>query len=321
MKRVMMIIVVMSISSLTVCAEGTIKTAHLTTASTVRDIAEHPAFDSFGKRVLTRDNNLSYYNIRLSNVASLMPYHQEIRPSVVVSTLNYMIDQVTEGKTIFYDFYTSQQKQIDRDKENTGLFFFKGKPGAPFAVVCPGGGFSYVGSLHEGFPLALELSKNGYNSFSIKYRVGGEQRATEDLAAALSYIFKHAKSLDVGVRNYSIWGGSAGARMVANIGSNGAAAYGGDNLPKPIVVVMQYTGHSYYTQNDPPTFAIVGENDGIASPEVMERRINNLRSVGIATEFYKYRNVGHGFGLGTGTSAEGWINNAIQFWEKHQILR
>jgi len=27
--------------------------------------------------------------------------------------------------------------------------------------------------------------------------------------------------------------------------------------------------------------------------------------------------VGHGFGLGVGTSAEGWIAAALTFWEKH----
>ena len=321
MKRVMPIMAAMSIFTSLACAEDTRNSAHLTTASTVRDIVNHPAFESFSERLLTRDDNSSYYTTRLSDVASLMPYHQEVRPSVVVNTLNYMIDQVTKGRMIFYDFYTSQQKQTDRDKENTGLFFFRGKPGAPFAVVCPGGGFSYVGSLHEGFPLALALSEKGYNAFSLKYRVGGEQRATEDLAAALSYIVRNAQRLDVSVQDYSVWGASAGARMAANIGSNGTAAYGSDNLPRPCVVVIQYTGHSYYTKNDPPTFAIVGENDGIASPAVMERRIRNLRNVGIDTEFYRYGNVGHGFGLGIGTSAEGWINNAIQFWEKHRKNR
>jgi hypothetical protein len=28
-----------------------------------------------------------------------------------------------------------------------------------------------------------------------------------------------------------------------------------------------------------------------------------------------YRNVGHGFALGTGTSVEGWVTNALRFWE------
>ena len=68
------------------------------------------------------------------------------------------------------------------------MFFFRGKPGAPFAVISPGGGFSYVGSIHEGFPLAVALSQKGYNAFVLQYRVGGETIACEDLAAALSYI-------------------------------------------------------------------------------------------------------------------------------------
>jgi hypothetical protein len=40
-----------------------------------------------------------------------------------------------------------------------------GRPGAPFAVVCPGGGFSYVGSVHEGFPHAAAISSKGLNAF------------------------------------------------------------------------------------------------------------------------------------------------------------
>lgn len=49
----------------------------------------------------------------------------------------------------------------------------------------------------------------------------------------------------------------------------------------------------------------------------MQRRINNLNDLGIDTQFEVYPNLGHGFGLGTNTSAEGWINNAISFWESH----
>jgi hypothetical protein len=37
----------------------------------------------------------------------------------------------------------------------------RGKPGAPFAVIAPGGGFAFVASLHEGFPYAAEISRAG----------------------------------------------------------------------------------------------------------------------------------------------------------------
>jgi hypothetical protein len=156
----------------------------------VRDIVNHPAFSGFGELLLPRDNNSSYYNTGLSNIASLIPYHQNVNPADVVNALNTMIDQANSGEKIFYDFYTMAQKRADPAKENTGLFFFRGNQGtkgsrAPFAIICPGGGFSYVGSLHEGFPIAHALSKRGYNAFVIRYRIGGERIACEDLAAAI----------------------------------------------------------------------------------------------------------------------------------------
>jgi acetyl esterase/lipase len=138
------------------------------------------------------------------------------------------------------------------------------------------------------------------------------------LAAALTFIFANADALQVGTGDYSLWGGSAGARMAAYLGSYGAAAYGGNDLPKPVAVVMQYTGHSDYTNNDPPTYVCIGENDGIASPQAMERRVNHLNSLGIDTEFHVYPNLGHGFGLGIATSAEGWWKDALAFWEGHK---
>jgi hypothetical protein len=49
-----------------------------------------------------------------------------------------MIDDF-QGRTVFYDIYTGQQTAEDPTKENTGLFFHRGRLGAPIAVVAPGG--------------------------------------------------------------------------------------------------------------------------------------------------------------------------------------
>ena len=290
---------------------------HVNTNSSIRDVMNHPSFKGFGQFILPLDNRAYDGNMQLSRVGSLLPYHSQVEPEAVVDTINYMIDQVAEGKIMFKDFYTERQKQENPAKRNTGLFFFKGRPGAPFAIVCPGGGFSYVGSVHEGFPHATQLSKKGYNAFVLQYRVGGEQRACEDLAAAISYIFKHAGSLGVSTKDYSVWGGSAGARMAAQIGSYGPDRYGGYALPRPRVVVMAYTGHSSFTRNDPPTFVVQGENDGIVNVSNVDGRVDAMRNAGIDVEYHKYRNVSHGFGLGIGTDAEGWTEYAVKFWEKH----
>lgn len=104
--------------------------------------------------------------------------------------------------------------------------------------------------------------------------------------------------------------------MAAYLGSYGSAAFGGEDLPRPGTVIMQYTGYSEYTENDPPTYVCVGENDGIASWRTMENRLERMAALGIDMEFHKYPGLSHGFGLGTGTVAEGWIGDAVAFWEK-----
>lgn len=104
--------------------------------------------------------------------------------------------------------------------------------------------------------------------------------------------------------------------MAAYLGSYGAATFGGENLPQAGTVVMQYTGHSEYSENDPPTYVCVGTNDGIANWQVMQSRIEKLNALGIPTEFHVYEGLRHGFGLGTGTVAEGWIDDAVKFWEQ-----
>lgn len=290
---------------------------HLKTDDSVRRIVEHPAFKGFSRRILPRAHDTHYLDTPLSNVRSLMPYHNHVDPDTVVRALNHMIDEINDGKTFFYDFYTEQQKREDPAKEDTGLFFYRGAKGAPFAIVCPGGGFSYVGSLHEGFPLALEISKKKYNAFVIRYRTDGEKMATEDLAAAITYIFRNAVSLGVSTQGYSLWGGSAGARMVGNIAISGVAAYGGGDLPKPLTVVIAYTGHSSYSRDFPPTFLTVSANDPIANVSVVDQRVKNLGDVGVEVEYHRYRTAGHGFGLGNGTDAEGWLDHAVEFWKKH----
>lgn len=294
------------------------KSAHLTADDYIGGLLRHPAFSGYSGLLLPWSDRSYDETMPLRDIGALLPYHSHVDPGTVVASLNRMIDDVNGGKPIFYDIYTEAEKRAEPTKERSGLFFFRGRPGAPFAVISPGGGFSYVGSVHEGFPYAAEISGKGHNAFVLKYRAGqGGAVATRDLATAISYIVRNARTLGVDPRGYSLWGSSAGARMAASIGSHGVAAFGDDELPKPATVVMAYTAHSDMSSSEPPTFAIVGERDGIAPPPVMERRVTKLRLIGTEVEYRTYKNLGHGFGAGVGTDAEGWIADATRFWTKH----
>jgi acetyl esterase/lipase len=290
--------------------------AHLGVQDTIGDVLRHPAFAGFARLILPSADRAYDEQMRLTRIGSLLPYHTHVDPETVTRGLNRLIDDAAGGRTVFYRFYSDAQTQQQPARSNTGLFFFRGRPGAPFAVIAPGGGFSYVASVHEGFPYAAAISSKGYNAFVLKYRVGsGGTVATQDLAVAVSYILENAATLGVATSGYSLWGSSAGARMAAAIGSHGVAKYGGGAVPKPSAIVMAYTAHSDYASTEPPTFVVVGEEDGIAPPVTMKRRVEALRKSGTKVEYREYKGLGHGFGLGVGTAAEGWIFEAIRFWE------
>ena len=210
--------------------------------------------------------------------------------------------------------YSEDEIRKDVSKQNVGVFFFKGKKDAPFAICNAGGGFAYVGAMHDSFPHALELSKLGYNAFALIYRVN---HAYEDLAHAITYILSHSKELEVNDEHYSLWGGSAGARMAAQLGNKEVLNYYvGHDVIQADAVIMQYTGYDYVSIYDAPTYMNVGTQDYIADYRIAEERLNRLRAMGISTEFHSYPRLSHGFGLGQGTVAEGWIKDAVIFWQK-----
>lgn len=287
-----------------------------TSDTKISDVISDPCFGDYG-RLIFPVNSGYYSGDTLKNLR--LTWYNYIDPNKTVEIANYLKTQAVNGETIFYDIYTEAEKAADPEKRNTGLFFFKGNPGEKFAICNSGGGFAYVAAMHDSFPHALELSKQGYNAFALIYRPGWET-AYEDLGRAISFIIDNADELEVDTNGYSLWGGSAGARMAATLGNeNYLEQYSNrTDIPQASAVIMQYTGYTDVSANDAPTYACVGTNDGIASWRTMQNRLDTLTaSYGIATEFHSYDGLPHGFGLGTGTIAEGWIDDAVRFWESN----
>jgi len=279
----------------------------------IGEVIAYSGFGDWGRLIFPADEGY-YSGSTLKDLR--LTWYSNIQPAKTVEIVNYFKEKADAGETVFYDIYTDAEKAADPWKADTGLFFFKGQPGAKFAICNAGGGFAYVGAMHDSFPHALELSKKGYNAFALIYRPGA-QTACEDLARAIAFIHEHAEELEVDVSDYSLWGGSAGARMAAWLGSYGTAAFGEKEYPRPGAVIMQYTGLSEVYGNEPPTYNCVGTSDGIASYRTMERRIAAIQANGTDAMIEVFPGLSHGFGLGTGTVAEGWIDNAVAFWQSN----
>ena len=251
-----------------------------------------------------------------STLGSLdLTWYSEMDPDMTAAICNSLKERAEAGERIFFDMYSEEEKKADPGKNDTGLWYFRGKPGKRFAVCSAGGGFAYVGAMHDSLPHAYTLAEKGYHAFALIYRPGA-QTACEDLARAIAFIFEHSEELGINTDCYSLWGGSAGARMAAWLGSYGTASFGEKAYPNAGTVVMQYTGLDEVYGNEPPTYNCVGTADWIASDQTMKRRIDRISRNGTDAMIEMFPGLGHGFGLGRHTKAEGWIEKAISFWEK-----
>lgn len=244
----------------------------------VEEVMEDPVFGDYGRLIFPVDRTIDE-DLTLRDVGDILTWYNNVNPDRTVEIANYLREQAQSGEQIFYDIDTDEEKEEDPDKENTGLFFFRGNPREKFAITNAGGGFAYVAAMHDSFPHAMELSEKGYNAFAPIYRPG--------------------------------------ARMAAWIGSYGTAAFGEEDYPAPAAVIMQYTGLSDVTGDEPPTYACVGTNDGIADYRTVQSYINQISDQGTDTEIEVFEGLSHGFGLGEGTVAEGWIDRAVSFWERN----
>lgn len=286
------------------------------TETTVGEVIASPAFGDFGRLLFPVDRTVTD-DMTLAEVSTNRVYtwYNNIQPEKTAEIINTLAESAENGQQIFYPIYSEAEMTADPSKRDTGLFFFKGEPGAKFAIMNAGGGFAYVGAMHDSFPHALEVSKMGYNAFALIYRPDDPYN---DLAKAIEFIYDHAEELEVDTDYYSLWGGSAGARMAATLGNADNLEYltQQNDIQQAGAVIMQYTSYNAASQTDAPTYACVGTNDGIASYRTMQNRLDVLDSYSIPTEFHAYEGLPHGFGIGTGTVSEGWIYDAVRFWEE-----
>ena len=283
-----------------------------TVNSKIRDVISDPAFAGCGRLLFPLQRN---YMQGASLGTMNLSWYTNICPEDTLAVVNYLWTHASAGETVFYDIYTEEEKLADPTKQDTGLFLFRGKPHGKVAILTAGGGFRYVGAIHDSFPHALALSKKGIHAFALIYRPGGET-ICRDLARAIAFVHENEAALQADVSGYSLWGGSAGARTAAMLGSLGTARFGEKDCPKPAAVIMQYTGFADVYGNEPPTYSCAGAMDGAGLRRAMRERTEAIRERGVDAAFEVFDGLSHGFGLGTGTIAEGWIDRATEFWKR-----
>lgn len=220
----------------------------------------------------------------------------------------------------------------------------------PFAVICPGGGYSMVCSFIEGVPYAKKLNEMGYSAFVVYYRTRKKAKfpaPQDDLARAVKDILQRAEELNLDTEGYSVWGSSAGGHLAASFGTE-AMGYPKYNLPKPGALILTYpvitmgekthlgsrwnllgknagedlihmtSVEHQITSAYPPTFLWCGDADKTVDPDNSRMMEAALKEKNIPCQLVEYSGVDHGVGLGAGLACGGWMEKAVAFWEANR---
>lgn len=255
-----------------------------------------------------------------------------------------------KGEKVMYNLYSDEEIRRDRSRAHAKIVPFLIGADAPTAIICPGGAYQFISYNNEGAEYAKALNKRGYNAFMLVYRVGLNARfpaPMEDLARAVCFVKHNAAAFHINADSYYLFGSSAGGHLAScfcarhkdfpneYLGKSYDLKPKGLVLSYPVISMGEYSHELSRTlllglhntekkrretsveliagADFPPTFFWHCEGDETVSIKNSEMLDERLNEVGVSHWFVRYPHGGHGIGLGVGTVAEGWINDAVQF--------
>lgn len=224
-----------------------------------------------------------------------------------------------------------------------------------YAILNAGGAYGAVCTMVESLPVAAKLNELGMDCFCLNYRTANKASflkglmpaPLDDLAAAWNYIKEHETKFRVNAEKYIVGGFSAGGHLSAMWGTphRGARSYGIVNpeallLAYPLVGLenisgsaaailktgmlgmgfgqkkaLEYTASRHVDGEYPVVYLVQAVDDDMVPAQDAKDLEAALMAANIRHQMEGVASGRHGFGLGSATPADGWVERAIAFWE------
>ena len=346
-----MISICLLLALLPLCFAAEQGEANITPQTTMGEIRSNPSIVGAGLWTYSKEQKLPSGTEKLYNHQTLEEYVSSYVAQDCADGLNLLIRNYNAGVQVRYKLYTEQEIAEDSTKNDAEIYYYPAKTqNAKYALLLSGNVLNRTAEVKECVSTAYQLHEMGYAVFVMRYRVfpdNDENAPLDDIARAIGYITDHAQQFDVQTEKYAILAHSAGGQLTGLFGSEelGYKKYG---VPKPGVLILAYPivqfaeaaplyrvsvdtlhcGKFYYqysvadviTEDYPPVYYWYGKNDTtlmlLCWPLQEPALEKALTANHVTHKRVVYSNAPHGIGLGRGTQAEGWLNDAVAFWEE-----
>lgn len=267
------------------------------------------------------------------------------------AAMDYLTDCYRQGRQVTYKVYMAEEIAAEANRNEVELYYFPSHTEkTKYVVVMSGNVLNKTSNLSEGYATAWQLHELGYTVFVLRYRVfqkASNNAPLDDLGNAIRYITDHAAEFGVQTEDYALLGYSSGGHLAGLFGSeeHGYRNYG---VPKPGALLLGYPINDFFeykpiyhmmmdpwvlqdryyewtisgavTDDYPPVYHWYGMDDYVFPllwyPAQRPALTRTLKEHHIPYKEVIYRRATHGVGTGSNTDADGWINDAVAFWEE-----
>lgn len=328
--------------------------ANITTQMTMKEIRSNPGIIGSGITTYSKSDGDIRLVCRLNENKTLLEYAGAPQAEDCAAALNLAIENYNKGVQVTWQLYSEEEIAADPSLGAAQLYYFPAEqPNAKYVLAIGGNGDIKTGTMGEAMSAVPELHEKGYTVFVLRHRIfldAGDDAPIRDAQKALKLINDNAEQFGVQRGDYAMLGFSSGGQILGLLASENEQ-YGhqsiGVDAPaalllaypvndffelKPVYAAVMDTGNldrRFYwlnisdvvTPGFPPTYYWCSKGDVILSMMNWDAQCPALEEAltreGVPHKGIYYEDVSHAVGTAHGTAAEGWLDDAIAFWESY----
>lgn len=266
------------------------------------------------------------------------PKTRRIRIALALLACGVLAVAATVDEKLPLEAISNDSKSLNEQHYN---IFTPENPNGKAIVICPGGGYVFLATQHEGTDFAKWLSDKGFLCLVLEYRFpqGNHEIPLDDATKAVRYLREHANEYSIDPHQIGIMGFSAGGHLAATTATLSTPDSRPDFqiLMYPVIsmadeithhgsktsllgatppdsLVERFSAEKQVTSGTPRALIILSSDDTVVDPENSLRYYRALRDNNVPASMHIYPSGGHGWGFNDGFRYKDAMLQELDSW-------